>query len=104
MKSNRTPFSDVCELVATTKGTDADGYVTITETKTQVFCSVNTGVVRSEFYAALKVGVKLSVTIEVWEEDFNGADKVNFGDKVYKIERTYPTGYGTIELNCSEVV
>lgn len=104
MKSNRTPFSDVCDLVVTSADNDPEGYETTTETKTQVFCSVNSGVVRSEFYAALKAGVKLSVTIEVWEDDFNGADKVNFGEKVYKIERTYPTGYGTIELNCSEVV
>lgn len=104
MKSNRTPFSDVCELVTITATQDADGYKTTVETKTQVFCSVNVGVVRSEFYEALKAGVKLSVTIEVWQEDYNNATLLEFDGKRYKIERTYPTGHGTLEMTCSEVV
>lgn len=104
MKSNRTPFSDVCELVATAKTKDADGYDVITETKTQVFCSVNIGVVRSEFYEALKAGIKASITVEIWEDDYNSAALIDFNSKRYKVERTYPTGHGTLELTCSEVV
>lgn len=103
MKSNRTPFSDICELVAITTTKDADGYGVVTETKSQAFCSVNVGAVRSEFYEALKVGIKVSVTIEVWEEDFNGATELIHEGKRYKIGRTYPTGHGTLELSCYEV-
>jgi hypothetical protein len=104
MKSNRTPFSDVCELVVVTISKDADGYDVNTETKAQVFCSVNTGAVRSEFYEALKAGVKLSITVEVWQDDYNNATMLDFDEKRYKIERVYPTGHGTLELTCSEVV
>ena len=104
MKSNKTPFSDICELVTMCAVEDAEGYENnSTETKTQVFCSVNAGVVRSEFYEALKAGVQLSVTVEMWEEDFNGAEYLDYNTKRYKIGRTYPTGHGTLELNCSEV-
>lgn len=104
MKSNRTPFSDVCELVTITTTKDSDGYDVNTETKTQVFCSVNIGVVRSEFYEALKAGVKASITVEIWEGDYNSAARIDFSGKRYKVERTYPTGHGTLELTCSEVV
>jgi hypothetical protein len=104
MKSNRTPFSDVCNLITVTATLDADGYETKSEAKVQVFCSVNVGVVRSEFYEALKAGVQLSATVEVWEDDYNAARLLEFDGKRYKIERTYPTGHGTIELTCSEVI
>lgn len=103
MKSNRTPFSDVCELLTTETVIDADGYETQTEIAVQVFCSVNTGVVRSEYYEAMKAGLQLSVTIEIWEEEYNGAQHIRFDGKKYKVGRTFPTGHGTIEITCSEV-
>ena len=84
------------------KVTDSDGYDTITELKTQVFCSVS-GVVRSEFYEALKAGIEMSISLEVWEDDYNGAAALEYESKRFKVERSFPTGHGTLQLNCSEV-
>ena len=52
MRTNNTPFTDICELITTTETIDADGYPSATEEGRQVFCSVCNGVVRSEFYEA----------------------------------------------------
>ena len=104
MNSNRTPFTDVCELVTVEKKPDADGYKTPTEQKKEIFCSVNTGVVRSEFYAAYKAGVRLDVTVELWEQDYDGQRLMDYTGKRYDVVRAYPTGHGTLELTCSEVV
>lgn len=103
MRSNNTPFSDVCDLISVTATEDADGYETFVEAKTQVFCSVNQGVVRSEFYEAMRSNVKLSVTIEIWQDDYNDAKLIDFNGKRYEAVRAYPTGHGTIEISCSEV-
>lgn len=101
-RSNSAPFSDVCEFVTIITAEDADGYETPTETTTEVFCSV-CGVVRSEFYEAMKAGIQMSLSLEVWEDDYNDAELLDFGKKRYKIERTFPTGHGTLQLYCSEV-
>lgn len=104
MRSNNTPFTDVCSLVTVTTTKDADGYDTTSETSREVFCSISDGVVRSEYYEAMKAGVKLSVTVEAWQDDYAKETMLDHNGTRYKIERTYPTGYGTIELTCSEVV
>lgn len=103
MRTNKTPFTDVCELITMSKITDDDGYDTITETKSEVFCSVRNGVVRDEYYKAMQANTQLSITIEIWEDDFNGAVFLDFEDKRYEIGRVFPSGYGTIEMVCSEV-
>lgn len=104
MRSNSTPFSDVCDLIETTAVTDEDGYETQLEKATRVFCSVNRGAVRTEFYEAMKSGVELTVTAELWESEYGGERLLDFEGSRYKVVRAYPTGHGTLELSCSEVV
>ena len=112
MRSNRIPFTDVCNIIKETSTEDSDGYPSIVETKREVFCSVCDGVSRSEFYEAAKAGVKLAATFEVQEVDLDFSllaeneheELLEYAGKRYKIERTYPTGNGTLELSCSEVV
>lgn len=104
MRSNKTPFTDVCELIKITRTPDGSGFVTVDEESREIFCSVSVGVVRSEFWESAKAGVKLSVTIEIWEDDYGGEEIVGYEGGRYKIERAYPTGHGTLELACSEVV
>ena len=105
MKSNRTPFTDICQLIAVEAQRDKDGYEQDPkESETEVFCSVNAGVVRSEFYEAYKAGIRLSVTVELWENDYSDQTFLEHEKKRYKIVRTYPTGHGTLELTCSEVI
>lgn len=102
-RSNRAPFTDVCRLVTIQGTEDADGYETPGETAKEVFCSVTHGVSRSEFYEAYKAGLSLAVIVEIWEEEYSGETVVDLMDKRYNVIRTYPTGYGTLELSCEEV-
>ena len=104
MRSNRAPFTDLCTLIRLEISKDEDGYDSINEIKREIFCSVSDGVSRSEFYEAMKAGVKLSATIEVNDGDYDKEQILELEGTRYKIERVYPTGYGTLELSCSEVV
>lgn len=104
MRSNRIPFTDICQLVAVSNLRDADGYSTVRETARQVFCSIIAGVSRAEMYEALKAGIKLSATAEIWEDDYNHESQLEHDGVRYKIIRCYPTGNGTLELALEEVV
>lgn len=104
MRSNRAPFTDLCTLIRWEISKDEDGYESTDEIKREIFCSVSDGVSRSEYYEAMKADVKLSATIEVNDGDYDKEQLLEHEGTRYKIERVYPTGYGTLELSCSEVV
>ena len=95
---------DTISLVNVIKTTDADGYDTTTETLTTVKCDSGNGVTRSEFYEAMKSGIKLTAAFEMWACDYGGQEHVEHNGKRYKVERAYPLGDGAVQLNCSEVV
>ncbi|MDY6418880.1 MAG: hypothetical protein SPK87_09080 [Bacteroidales bacterium] len=58
---------------------------------------------RSEYYEAMKAGVQVSATVEIWEDDFEGEWLLEFGGHRYQIGRSWPTGRGTLELYLTEV-
>ena len=103
MKSNRTPFTDVCSLITVTKISDNSKHYATEETATEVFCSVSKGVARAEFYEAMKTGIKLTATFEVYEDDYTGQELLVHNQIRYRVLRAFPTGYGTLELSCEEV-
>ena len=94
---------DTINLVNMVKTTDADGYDTVTETITTVKCDSGKGVTRSEFYEAMKAGLKLTAAFEMWACDYGGQEYVEHNGKRYKVERAYPLAGGEIQLNCSEM-
>jgi hypothetical protein len=67
-------LNDTISLVSTAKITDADGYDTTTETLTEVMCDSGNGVTRSEFYEAMKAGIKLTAVFEMWACDYGGQE------------------------------
>lgn len=95
---------DTISLVSKTKTTDPDGYETTTETLTTVKCDSGNGVTRSEFYEAMKAGIKLTSVFEMWACDYGGQSLIEHNGTRYKVERTYPLADGGIQLNCSEIV
>lgn len=103
-RTNRVPWMDDIVLITVTKSTDADGYITTTESRKTVHCTFSEGVNRTEFYEAMKAGVKASASVEVWSEDFQGETKAEFGGRTYGIVRSYETGRGTLDLTLSEEV
>ena len=95
---------DTISLVNVIKTTDADGYDTVAETLTTVKCDSGNGVTRSEFYEAMKAGIKLTAAFEMWACDYGGQGLIEHNGTRYKVERAYPLDDGGIQLNCSEVI
>ena len=95
---------DTISLVSMTKTTDTDGYETTTETLTTVKCDSGNGVTRSEFYEAMKAGIRLTAVFEMWACDYGGQELIEHNGKRYKVQRAYPLGDGAVQLNCSEEV
>lgn len=105
MKSNRTPFTDVCRLMTVKESADADGYVAERYVRgDEIFCSFSRGSIISEYYEAEKLGIRLSGTVEVWEDEYHGETRLMHEGKVYSIGRAHPTGHGTLELTIAEVM
>ena len=103
-KTNRTPWSDLITLISENTTEDDAGFVEHDPpTRREVFCTFIEGAARSEYYEAMKAGVRISATVEIWEDAFQGERKLERGDKTYEIGRTYPTGRGTMMLYLTEV-
>lgn len=103
-KTNRTPMTDLVKLVSYAKTPDADGYdESSTPTEREIWCSFAEGVSRTEYYEAAKAGVRLSATVEIWEDDYQGERELRYGDRRFQIGRTWPTGRGTLQLYLTEV-
>jgi hypothetical protein len=103
-KSNRTPMTDRCKLVSYAAVPDADGYdASRTPSKREIFCGFAEGVSRAEYYEAMKAGVRLSATVEIWEEDYQNERELEFGSRRFQIGRVWQTGRGTLQLYLTEV-
>ena len=94
---------DTISLVNVVKTTDTDGYDTTTETLTTVMCDSGNGVTRSEFYEAMKAGIRLTAAFEMWACDYDGQKVIEHNGKRYNVERAFPLGDGAVQLNCSEI-
>ena len=97
---------------------DASGFKTSEQSvNTEIFADIKS-VNRAEYYEALRNGMSVSIIFEVNPDDFELADKnvedngkprkisasrVSYGDKMYRIIRTYKNRSGMLELTCSEV-
>lgn len=103
-KSNRAPFTDICTLIAEKKVFDGGNHYTTEEESQELLCSITNGVARAEYYEAYRAGVQLAITVEIYEGDYSGQRLLEVNGVRYQVARTYPTGYGTIELTCSEVI
>lgn len=96
-------FSDVITLISEkTVGQDADGYKKIQETRREVYADVQS-VKRSEFFEALKAGVKEVIAFQVSCHDYKNEKILEYDGIRYHVERSYRTNPDMMELNCSEV-
>ena len=103
MQTNRAPFCDVICLVSSNKTEDGSGHYTEELMGEETLCSVCDGVSWSEYYNAAKAGIQLDITVELWQDDYNGEKQLCYNGKLYEIKRTYPSGNGTLFLSCKEV-
>lgn len=105
MKTNNTPFMDVCVLLLDEIVKNADGYVDdVVTTESEVFCSIADGCSRAEFYEAAKAGFKITAQAEIYEDDYAKQTRLRFNEDEFKIVRVFPSGHGTLFLSLEEVV
>ena len=97
-------MTDTIRLISSKRVRDPDGYWTDVETAEEVFCDSGKGVTRAEFWEARRSDVKMSAAFELWACDYGGQTVVEHNGTRYKVERAYPLGDGSIQLNCSEAV
>ena len=77
-----------------------NGLYTATVTETAVWADVQS-VKRQEFYSALTAGVSADIVFVVNVVDYDGQTEIEYGGKVYKVQRSYQTDIDHIELTCT---
>lgn len=103
-RANTLPMDELCTLIGVERTLNANGYdATREEPEREVFCGFAQGVSRTEYYEAMKAGVRLSATVEIWEDDYQGERLLEHGGHRYRVGRTWPTGRGTLQLYLEEV-
>ena len=89
--------SDVINLVSYTYTVDAIGQRVPVETKTEVFCDVQS-ISRSEFYDAGKIGLTPEYKVTMFAPEYGGETVVEYNNKLYGVYRTYEGRNDTMEL------
>lgn len=103
-------WKDIAELIYVVKGKDADGFVTETETKVEVFVNKKS-VSRTEYYKAMEVGMQPECIFEMYSEDYKLTEHMVSGKKRYAeyidhdgmrytIGRTYEKTADKMEVTC----
>lgn len=98
-------------------GYDADGFPTEAVTLTRrIYCQVKS-VKSTEYYDAMRDGIKASMIFAVYPHEFYCAEtdpetgetishvpnKLQYGTTFYKVVRPYQKGHKSLELTCEEV-
>lgn len=102
-RTNRVPWSDYVELIAVSEARDEKGYRTSTETRREVCCSFCAGASRAEYYEAAKAGIRVTASVELWEDDYSKERELECEGIRYRIGRVTATGRGTLLLYLEEV-
>lgn len=89
-------MSDVLKLITESFTTDRYGNEVATETKTEVFCEVYS-ISQNEFFSAGKEGFRPSFRFDVFFDDYDDQQIVEYNGKRYSVYRTYRNN-DTMEL------
>lgn len=89
-------MSDVLKLITESFTTDRYGNEVATETKAEVFCEVYS-ISQNEFYSAGKEGFRPSFRFDVFFDDYDDQQIVEYNGKRYSVYRTYRNN-DTMEL------
>ena len=86
----------------TVSRTLANGHYTATESSVEVWAEVKS-VTRSEFYQAYAAGLNAAVVFRVYTDELGTAEYVEYGDRRYKIQRTYRVDALHTEITAGEL-
>lgn len=95
---------DVCDLVAISTIKDDEGYETVTENKSTVFCTWTEGVSQNEFYLSHKEGFQATASVDIITFDYNRQQLVDFNGVRYHVIRTFQRKPDIVTLILEEVV
>lgn len=97
-------MNDVVVLVSYEPGTKVNGITAKGKRiEKEVFANI-ASTKRTEFYQALKNGIKSDYTITVNKLDYNGQKKVVFDDREFTVVREWIKSEYYTELTLSEVI
>lgn len=100
----RTPWSDELQLVKFDKAQDDEGYILPDKPDTRcVFCTWEEGTSQNEFYMGLKSGLRVSSSVELWTADYHGERYAFFGDRFFRVVRTFASSFDHTTLILEEV-
>lgn len=84
-------MTDVINLITQTISTDTYGNETATESKTEVFCEVDS-ITRTEFYAAANTEIQPDLKFTVFFGDYSGQMVIEYNSARFTVYRTYRDG------------
>lgn len=104
-------LNDEAKLLVVANGKDEDGYPITTKTEIPIFVQERS-VTRSEFYEALKAGIRVQTVLLAWWDDFESsahmvgskkeyASQIEYDGSIYDIVRTYrDNNKSMVEIVC----
>ncbi|GHV27592.1 hypothetical protein FACS18948_5220 [Clostridia bacterium] len=96
-------FSDRITLVDVREHKDERADIVERERRKEVWADKRSAV-RAEFYQAQTAGFKAEITFTVWQSDYDGQERIECGDDVYDVIRTYEKGRDRVEIVCQRGV
>lgn len=95
---------DVCDLVSVTSTKDSEGYETLVESTSTVFCNWTDGVSQNEYYLSHKEGFEATASVEIFTDDYSKQKLVDFHDVRYHVIRAFQRRPDFTTLILEEVV
>lgn len=95
---------DVCNLITVTATKDDEGYETMVESSTQVYCNWTEGVSQNEYYLAHKEGFEATASVEIFSPDYSKQKLVDFHGTRYRVIRAFQRKSDHVVLILEEVV
>ena len=104
-------MSEEAKLLIVTNEKDDDGFAVETTKEIPIYVREKSAT-RSEYYEAMRSGIKIKTVLETRQEDWElsahliggkkeYASQIKYDGSTYDVTRTYRTGKSLIELVCS---
>lgn len=95
-------LDETITLLKLIENRDNDGYDNPTTEETEVFAE-RENPFRNEFYAAMQVGRKVSLTFKIVSDDYSNQEQVRYNNNTYAVIRSYPIDSIYSRLVCEEL-
>lgn len=94
-------WREIATFVEAVRTVDDEGYKQVEERRRTAFVDKKSAT-RSEFYAAMQSGEKITLVLLVRAADYHDETRIDFQGKSYEVVRAYTKAGEIYELNCKE--